>query len=77
MSSVETGGELFDLTLDADDVADELLRPHPVSDEVLDSDELHVELVGDAAEVGDARHRPVVVHDLDEHADGREACKTG
>ena len=51
----------------------EALVLHPVGDEVLDRDDTQVEPLGHDHEVGDARHRAVLVHDLDEHADGRLA----
>ena len=51
-----------------DDALDELVVPAPVGDQVGDRDHLQPVPRAVALEVGDARHRPVVVHDLADHA---------
>ena len=52
---------------------DELLRAAAVLDEVGDGDELQAVPLAVADEIGDARHRPVVVHDLADDAARLEA----
>ena len=56
---------------------DELLGPAAVLDEVGDGDELQAVSLAVADEIGDARHRPVVVHDLADDAAGLEAGEPG
>ena len=51
-----------------DDALDELLVPAPVGDQVRDRDHLQPVAVAVRAEVRNPRHRPVVVHDLADHA---------
>ncbi len=51
-----------------DDPLDELLVAPAVGDQVGDRDHLQPVALAVRAEVGDARHRPVVVHDLADHA---------
>ena len=59
------------------DALDELLDPAPVLDEV--GDRHHLELVALAVgrEIGNARHRPVVVHDLADDPGRNHACEPG
>ena len=52
---------------------DELLRAAAVLDEVGDGDELQAVPLAVGDEIGDAGHRPVVVHDLADHAARLEA----
>ena len=46
------------------------LGAQAVGDEVLDGDDLQLEALGDLPELGQARHRPIVVDDLDEGCGG-------
>ena len=57
--------------------AHELLAPAAVADQVGDRDDHEVVLGRETLEVGQARHRAVVVHDLREHARGFEAGEPG
>ena len=59
------------------DPLDQPLRAAPVGDEVGDGD--HLQAVADAVggQVGHPRHRAVVVHDLADHAGGREPGQPG
>ena len=60
-----------------DDALDELVVAAPVGDQVGDRDHLQPVARAVALEVGDAGHRPVVVHDLADHAGRREAGEAG
>ncbi len=52
---------------------DELLGSAPVLDEIGDGDQLDVVALAELDEVGDARHRPVLLHHLADDARGIEA----
>src|SRR5206468_8256630 len=54
---------------------DELLGPTSILDQVGDGDQLDVVASAELDEVGDSRHRPVVLHYLAHDARGVEACK--
>ena len=49
------------------DPADQLLAVPPVADEVGDRDEVEAVRFGEGLQLGQPRHRAVVVHDLGEH----------
>ena len=70
------GGEVAVARRDARlrDPADQLLAVTPVADQVGDRDELEAVLGGEPLELGEPRHRAVVVRDLGEHA-RREAAR--
>ena len=55
----------------------QLLAATAITDEIGDRDDDELVLVREALEVGQARHRAVVVHDLREHARGLEAGEAG
>ena len=52
---------------------DQLLGAAPVGDQVLDRAELEAVLLAELDEVGHARHRAVLLHDLADHAGRRQA----
>ena len=56
---------------------DQLLAVPAEADQVGDRDQLQAVLGGERLELGQARHRAVVVHHLGEHARGREAGEPG
>ena len=56
---------------------DELLGAPPVLDQVGDGDELEVVALAEPDQIGHARHRPVVVHDLADDARGCQPRQPG
>ncbi len=77
--AVADDGELAEAgrQLRGHDALDELVVAAPVGDQVGDGDHLEPVLGAVALEVGHAGHRPVVVHDLADHAGRREAGEPG
>ena len=54
------------------DALDEALRAHPIADEIRDRDHQQAVLARELRELRHARHRAVLVHDLADHAGGRQ-----
>ena len=71
--AVADGAELAELgrQLGRDDALDQALGPAPVGDQVGDRDHLQAVLLAVRDQVADPGHRPVLVHDLADHA-GRD-----